>query len=170
MEIVGKRWGEVNNTKALDSDPDNTKDLGSSEKPVVAISMCACGIPCRYHGLTHKMGRRLYKEKKVAKLREKYELLPICPEIMGGLPTPRPACFTTWDDNGNPIVEVRGLKNGKREFRTEEYIRGSNWVLWLCREFGVKVAYLMKDSPACDADNGVCGRLLRTNNIIVRKL
>ncbi len=72
--IVGKRWGEVNNTKALDSDQDNAKDLGSSGKPVVAISMCACGSPCRYHGLTHTIGQRLYKEKPVAQLREKYAL------------------------------------------------------------------------------------------------
>jgi hypothetical protein len=68
-----------------------------ASKECVLISLCICGVPCRYHGLTHKMGQRLYKEKKVAKLKSDYNLIPICPEIMGGLPTPRCPCKVTWD-------------------------------------------------------------------------
>jgi uncharacterized protein YbbK (DUF523 family) len=136
-------------------------------KPPALISLCACGVPCRYHGKTHKLGRRLYKERLVAKLREDYELVPVCPEQMGGLPTPRPACFTTWTEDG-PVVEQRGLKDGRRIFWTREYTQGAEWCLWVAQIFGAKKAFLLKQSPACDPENGILGRKLRENGLTVR--
>ena len=135
-------------------------------KPRALISLCCCGIPCRYHGMTHKMGRRLYKEGLVARLREKYELVPVCPEIMGGLPTPRPPCFTTWEGE-SLVVEQRGLEDGSRIFWTAEYVRGAEWVVWLAEEWGVEKAFLLRKSPACDPQNGVAGRALRRAGISV---
>jgi len=136
-------------------------------KPPALISLCLCGVPCRYHGKTHKMGHRLYKEKLVQKLKEEYELIPVCPEQMGGLSTPRPPCFTTWAEDG-PVVEVRGLQNGQRVFKTEEYQKGADWCLWMAQIFGAQKAFLLKESPACDPVNGVLGRKLREHGLDVR--
>ncbi len=48
----------------------------------ILISGCPLGLKCRYDG----------KEKKlpeIEKLIESYNLIPVCPEQLGGLPTPR---------------------------------------------------------------------------------
>ena len=48
----------------------------------ILVSACLLGIGCRYDG-KHKSC------PEVLKLKEKYNLIPVCPEILGGLPTPR---------------------------------------------------------------------------------
>ena len=48
----------------------------------ILVSACLLGLPCRYDG-------RSMPCDKVLSLAEKYELVPVCPEIYGGLPTPR---------------------------------------------------------------------------------
>ncbi len=50
----------------------------------VLISACLLGIPCRWHGRRAKKRERL-----IAMLKRKYVLVPICPEQLGGMPTPR---------------------------------------------------------------------------------
>jgi uncharacterized protein YbbK (DUF523 family) len=135
----------------------------------VLVSLCLCGIPCRYHGLTHKMGHRLYKEKLITKLKEKYDIIPVCPEVMGGLPTPRCPCEVTW--NGDiPQVINRNTKEatfGDRNL-TEAYQKGAEWTLWMAEVFNCRKAYMLKMSPACDPKDGVASRLLSKNGIIVR--
>lgn len=146
-------------------------DLGLPHDPsreCVLISLCICGVPCRYHGLTHKMGHRLYKEKKVTELKSKYNLIPVCPETIGGLPTPRCPCKVTW--NGDiPIVTNR--KTGDIAFNgidlTEAYNRGAEWTLWMAQIFNCKKAYMLKMSPACDPRDGIAARMLAKNGVSV---
>lgn len=52
-------------------------------KETVSVSLCAFGVPCRFRGLYEKMGMTLYR-KGTEKLREKYNVLPLCGAIMGG--------------------------------------------------------------------------------------
>lgn len=127
-------------------------------KETVLVSLCAFGTPCRYHGKTHKMGHELYKRKKTEELRERYNILPLCGEQMGGLPTPRPGC----DVVGDKVIS----RDGKHDF-TDEYNRGAAQVLRLCQIFEVKKAYLLKDSPMCGQGYGVLAKLLEENDIIV---
>jgi uncharacterized protein YbbK (DUF523 family) len=147
---------------------DEDKSITSTERECVLISLCACGVPCRYHGLTHKMGQRLIKEKKVAELKSKYNIIPVCPEIMGGLPTPRCACKVIWSDE-EPSVTNR--KTGEKEFEgadlTEAYKRGAEWTLWMAKLFNCRKAYLLKMSPACDPRDGIAARMLTKNGVTV---
>ena len=140
-------------------------------RPRALISLCCCGVPCRYHGLTHKMGHRLYKEKIVARLADQYELIPVCPEIMGGLPTPRCPCSVEWDGS-EPLVKNRQtgtiLEHGVN--LTDAYVRGAEWSVWMAEVFDARVAYLLKKSPACDPANGVAARALTANGVLVRGL
>ena len=50
----------------------------------VLISACLLGIPCRWHGRRAKI-----REELIAGLKRKYVLVPVCPEQLGGMPTPR---------------------------------------------------------------------------------
>ncbi len=128
------------------------------DKENVVVSLCAFGVICRYHGRSHKMGHMLYKEKKTEELRVKYNVIPLCGEIMGGLPTPRPPC--------NVLNEkVIGRYDGKDY--TEQYQKGANEVLRLAQIFNVKKAFLLKDSPMCGKDYGILAKLLEKNRIKV---
>lgn len=137
-------------------------------KESVLVSLCLCGVPCRYHGLTHKMGYRLYREKKIAELKEKYNLIPVCPDLLGGLPTPRCTCTVSWNEGTPRVVNTRTGETsfGGRDL-TEAYQRGAKWTLWMAQVFNCKKAYMLKDSPACDPKNGVTGRLLTAAGIRV---
>ena len=123
--------------------------------------MCAFGVPCRYHGKTHKMGHLLYKERKTEELKEKYNILPLCGEIIGGLPTPRPPCNVVGE-------KVIGRVDGKDY--TVQYQKGAHEILRLAKIFNVKKAFLLKNSPMCGKDYGVLAKLLNENNITVCQL
>lgn len=96
------------------------------------ISACLLGVSCRYDGKSKPL-------PEAEKLMEKYNLIPVCAEIMGGLSTPR--------DPAEIIGEKVITKNGKDV--TEEYIRGAKEVLRLGKMFGCKKALLKERSPSC---------------------
>lgn len=85
----------------------------------IIVSACLLGVGCRYDGKSKP-------EDGVIALSEKYDLIPVCPEILGGLPTPRIPC---------EIKDGRVI-NRKGEDKTAEYIKGAKEVLRLCRLLG----------------------------------
>jgi len=133
-----------------------------AEKESVIVSLCAFGTVCRYHGKSHKMGHMLYKKKKTEELRQKYNVILLCGEIMGGLPTPRPPC-NVMESSG--VTSVIGRFNGVDY--TEQYTKGANEILRLAQIFNVKKAFLLKDSPMCGKNYGVLANLLELNGITV---
>ena len=58
-------------------------DCGINTEPVF-ISACLLGIPYRWHG--HRPKKR---QKLIEGLKKRYVLVPVCPEQLGGMPTPR---------------------------------------------------------------------------------
>ena len=96
------------------------------------ISACLLGVSCRYDGKSKPLG-------EAAKLMDKYELIPVCAEIFGGLPTPRAPAEIC----GDKVV----TKDGRDV--TLEYLRGAEEVLRLAKLFGCKKALLKERSPSC---------------------
>jgi len=131
----------------------------SNEREYVLVSLCLLGTPCRYHGKTHRMGHRIGRPQLIAKLREKYNILPLCPEQLGGLPTPRSAAR---------VESVRVLTE-KGEV-TAQYLRGTELTWQLCQLFNVKKAYLLKNSPACGKGYGVTALRLESEGMQVVKV
>lgn len=129
-----------------------------TEKENVIVSLCAFGVVCRYHGKSHKMGHMLYKKNKTDELMQKYNVIPLCGEIMGGMPTPRPPCNVC---EGKVIGRFDG-----REY-TAQYKNGAEEVLRLAKIFNVQKAFLLKDSPMCGKGYGILAKLLENNNIMV---
>ena len=123
----------------------------------ILVSACLLGVNCRYDG---KNGRR----DEVLKLLREYELIPVCPEILGGLATPR----TPAERKGDRVVTKDGADV------TKAYERGAKEVLRLARLFGCQAAVLKERSPSCGAGtiydgtftgtltegNGVCAQML----------
>ena len=96
------------------------------------ISACLLGIPCRYDG-------RSVKAVDIERLAENFELIPVCPEIYGGLSTPR----TPSERVGDKTL----MKDGRDV--TENYIRGAEAAYALCESLGCTLALLKERSPSC---------------------
>ncbi len=101
----------------------------------ILISACLIGIPCRYDGVSKKK----LTDETVSSLKTKYNLIPICPEIYGGLPTPRV---------GSEIVGERVLMKDGTDV-TDNYNRGAQVTLEFARMFECKIALLKERSPSC---------------------
>lgn len=130
----------------------------------ILISGCLLGLKCRYDG----------KEKKlpeIEKLIESYNLIPVCPEQLGGLPTPRiPA----------ERVKARIITQVGVDV-TKEYQIGAEEALKIAKLYNCKKAILKEKSPSCGCrkiydgtfsrnlivGNGVTADLLLKNGIEV---
>ncbi len=103
-------------------------------KPRILVSACLLGVNCRYSGDGQKID-------EIGELMEFAELIPVCPEVLGGLPTPRPP------------AERRGEKVCTRDGAdvTRAYRRGAEECLRLAELFGARIALLKERSPSCGA-------------------
>lgn len=110
-----------------------------TEQKKVLVSACLLGVNCKYSGDSN------YNQKVMDSLKEQgWEPVPVCPEVMGGLPTPRvPA-------------EIRGERVVTADGRdvTKEFVRGAELALQTAKENGCCLAILKERSPSCG-----CGRI-----------
>lgn len=131
----------------------------------IIVSACLIGEACRYDGKSKPC-------EKVLRLAEKYELIPVCPEVFGGLSTPRPP--SEMQKDGRFI-------NSEGEDVTANYRRGAEKTLAIAKENGCRLAVLKEKSPSCGVhsrydgsftrtlinDSGITASLLRENGITV---
>jgi len=98
----------------------------------ILISACLIGDKCKYDG--HSNYTPLIEE-----LLKKYELVPFCPEVEGGLKTPRLPSEIKKDT----VI----MKDGKNV--TKNFVTGADKALNICLYLGIKVAILKDGSPSC---------------------
>ena len=98
------------------------------------ISACLTGENCKYDG-----GNNALPPETLAALRGRYELVPVCPEQLGGLPTPR----VPSECRGSRVVNRLG------EDVTAAFQTGAEEALRICRENGCRTAVLKAKSPSC---------------------
>ena len=134
------------------------------KKQPILVSACLLGVCCRYDGASKP-------NPGVCGLRDRYILLPVCPEVDGGLPTPR----TPSERVGDKVL----MRDGKDV--TENYISGAEAALEKARAFGCTMAILKAHSPSCGKGeiydgsftgkltcrDGVTAELLLKNGILV---
>lgn len=99
---------------------------------VVLVSACLLGVFCRYDG-------RCVTDERVVGLATRVHLVPVCPEQLGGLPTPR-----------DPVELRQGravCKNGRDV--SEAFARGVGQVLHIGALTGARAAILQPRSPSC---------------------
>ena len=133
-------------------------------KKNILVSACLLGTACRYDGKSKPCER-------VIALSNTYNLIPICPEVMGGLPTPR----VPSEICGDRVM----MKDGRNV--TENYNRGAKQALEIARENECTVAILKEKSPSCGSGlihnglfdgglvtgDGITARLLKKEGIRV---
>ena len=101
-------------------------------KEKIIVSACLLGTPCRYDGRSKPC-------ENVLSLKERFEIIPVCPEVLGGLSTPRLPCEMK---NGR-VIRQDG------EDMTAFYQKGAEITLTLAKENACKIAILKEKSPSC---------------------
>lgn len=123
----------------------------------ILISACLFGVKCRYDGTGTTI-------KEIEQLKKKYNLIPFCPEIAGGLSTPRPAV---------ELCEGKALAKDKKDF-SEEFIKGGEYMLKSAVAFDCPFAILKSRSPSCGKgiihDGCFTGKLVDGNGISAQLL
>lgn len=105
------------------------------------ISACLCGVNCKYSGKNNLNERcmKLFREGKA---------VLVCPEQLGGLPTPRnPVELTA---SSSDVVEGNGeAVTNEGEDVTEKFLNGAYETLRIAKEIGATKAILKEGSPSC---------------------
>jgi uncharacterized protein YbbK (DUF523 family) len=115
-------------------------------------SACLLGIKCRYDG-------KSARNRKVILLLKAETLIPVCPEQLGGLPTPREP------------AEIRGERVFTRSGKdvTENFERGAKEVLKIAKLYGIKEAIMKHGSPSCGSgriyDGTFSGKTIKGDGI-----
>lgn len=123
----------------------------------ILVSACLLGLNCRYDG------SGCY-QAALEKLKGGHNLIPVCPELYGGLPTPREPAELI----GNKVMTKSGIDV------TAEYKKGAQETLALARLLGCRTAVLKAKSPSCGKgqiyDGSFCGRLTDGSGVLARLL
>jgi uncharacterized protein YbbK (DUF523 family) len=119
------------------------------------VSACLIGIDCAYHGSSNHF------PDLIGYLKD-WILVPICPEQLGGLPTPRDrACIVGEhpEADGNDVLEGRAkVLTLKGMDVTRAYLKGGQESLKIAKILGAKEAILKEKSPSCG-----CGEIFTEN-------
>lgn len=136
------------------------EELCIGSEPVL-ISTCLLGIPCRWHGRRAKR-----RDALIGRLKRKYVLVPVCPEQLAGMPTPRTSEYL--NGTGAQVLDdgLRIVAPETREDVTRFYLNGAQYTLEIAETVGTRRAYLKSGSPSCDLE-GVTGELLSRAGIKV---
>ncbi len=133
-------------------------------KEKLLVSACLLGINCKYSGGNNRL-------PEAEALAARFELVPVCPEQLGGLPTPRPCAERV----GERVINRAG------EDVTAAFRLGAERTAEIARSSGVRRALLQERSPSCGcgtvydgtfsgtltAGRGVTAALLEKNGVEV---
>ena len=135
-------------------------DSWRAREPVL-ISACLLGIPCRWHGRRPKK-----REELIKRLGQRYVLVPICPEQLGGMPTP--GTSETLHGTGAAVLDegLRIIAPETGEDVTHFHVNGARYALEIAETIGARRAYLKGGSPSCDR-HGVAGEVLTRGGVKV---
>ena len=124
-------------------------------KKKILISACLLGKNCRYNG----------GHSQLTELEEiDVEWIPVCPEELGGLGTPRPSA--EMQENAETILNGKGkIITNKGKNVTSKFIQGAEKSLQLGLGAEVKIAVLKSKSPSCGIGKIYDGSFTKTLKI-----
>lgn len=128
------------------------------------VSSCFAGNKTKYNGKDNYL-------ESLNLLKEKYKLVFVCPEVVGGLSIPR----NPSEIIGNKVISNQGVDV------TNEYKKGADVALYLVKKYNIKKALLKESSPSCGSNTiydgtfsskkilgmGITSKLLNENGVII---
>jgi uncharacterized protein YbbK (DUF523 family) len=137
----------------------------SYEKEILSmfiVSACLAGINCKYSGTNNE-------DKNIVELVKQGKAIPICPEQLGGLPTPRACCEIVMQAGGAKKV----LSKDRTDY-TKEFTDGAEKTLAIAKIAGAENAILQPRSPSCGCgliyDGTFSGNLVQGNGFTAQLL
>lgn len=136
------------------------------------VSACLIGVRCRYDGTDS------FSKELVAAL-EGRPIVPVCPEQLGGLPTPRSAAEFQGGDGHDVLRGAARVVDREGRDITENFVRGARETLRIALMAGCEEAFLKARSPSCGVGeiyregqlvpgDGVAAALLEQHGLRVR--
>jgi uncharacterized protein YbbK (DUF523 family) len=118
------------------------------DKPPLVISACLLGVACNHEG-------RGSPRAVVDELAKHYRLVPVCPEVLGGLSTPRAAAELVGGDGADVLTGAGDARvvNIEGEDVTAAYRRGAEAAVAVALAVGARRAVLKARSPSCGASD-----------------
>ncbi|EOD77904.1 Purine nucleoside phosphorylase [Grimontia indica] len=110
----------------------------------VLVSACLMGQKVRYDG-----NDLLQESEAFQRLTQQAEVITFCPEVAGGLPTPRPPAEIDVADGDAVIAGTGKVISVQQLDVTDAFISGARQTLALCQQHGIKIAVLTESSPSC---------------------
>ncbi|HYE84658.1 MAG TPA: DUF523 domain-containing protein [Clostridia bacterium] len=140
----------------------------------ILVSACLLGTNCKYSG-----GNNL--TPKLLELMKEHTFIPICPEQLGGMTTPRRPSEIQEGNGILVLVEKAKVRDNEGEDVTEHFVKGAQESLNLAKLYGCTAAILKANSPSCGSGtiydgtfsgklkegSGVAAQLLVDNGIAV---
>lgn len=127
------------------------------KKEKVLISACLLGENCKYDGTNNEV-------KDLKKLAKYYDLIPICPEMNGGLKVPR----------YKSEIKDDKVINEKGKDWSDFFFDGAYWAYCIAVQYNIKLAILKDKSPSCGVnqiyDGSFTGKLIDGQGITAKKL
>lgn len=133
----------------------------SKQKPIL-VSACLLGINCKYDGKSKHC-------KKAIELFKKGKAIPICPEQLGGLPTPRTPQEIQNGDGSKVLDGKVKVKNKKGKDVTPQFVRGAKEALKIAKMTKAKKFIGKSKSPSCGCgktyDGTFSGTLIKADGV-----
>ncbi|KDP86315.1 hypothetical protein CF70_008095 [Cupriavidus sp. SK-3] len=116
----------------------------SSSRPALLVSSCLLGQPVRYDGQA-----KAQPEPVLAMLARHFDLIPVCPESLGGLPTPRPPAEIVGGSGAHVLAGAAIVRDATGADVTQPFTAGARDALAIARQRQCKHALLKALSPSC---------------------
>lgn len=143
----------------------------------IVISACLLGVRCRYDGGDSR-------NEAAIKQSETDQLIPVCPEEAGGLPTPRPPAEIVGGDGDDVLNGKAKVMTVDGTDVTDAYLKGAHHALQVAQSHGATQVILKARSPSCGCGDiydgtfsgtlttgdGVTTALLKRHGIIVTSM
>ncbi|KUM04622.1 DUF523 domain-containing protein [Chromobacterium subtsugae] len=114
------------------------------KKPRLLVSACLLGQPVRYDGQAKAMAPSDWEA-----LRQRFEIVPACPECLGGLPTPRPPAEIRHGDGTAVLQGLASVQTRQGQDVSQAFVNGARRALEIARRQGCQAALLKANSPSC---------------------
>lgn len=130
-------------------------------KQLVLVSACLVGEPCRYDG-------GCIEDSALQELVDSGMAMMFCPEVAGGLTTPRFPCEIVPHSNPPKVINHDGID------QTDAFVKGASMALSLCKDNDINLAILKSRSPSCGSssvyDGSFSGNLIEGEGLTAKAL
>jgi len=149
--------------------PSGAQDVSDASRkdPPILVSACLAGLATTHNGVAKP-------NRKVMELVRQGRAILVCPEQLGGLPTPRPAAEIVSAGSGASVLDGEGrVLDTSGGDVTSNYLRGAREALKAARLAGSTMAILKARSPSCGKDrihDGTFSGVLRDGSGVTAEL